>query len=212
MSEGDKQEMTETTRENRDHLQPEDLESLATATERSLPAHASAHVAECGLCRRKVEELTRLHAVLVALSPLLPASGFVDRVMRRVRLPVPWRVRILATARAHWVATAAAFAGLAGAIGFGTASVARYPDLTPMAVAAFIVERSMGFLWGLVMEAGRLVYGSGIVGGAQGILDQLTFSSAFLAVATVTLVGLGALRIMLSLLNVAPGTQPVNPA
>jgi hypothetical protein len=201
--------MTENTGEIRQHLQPEEVEALALEAGRSLPAHGSAHVTECARCSRDVTELRRLHGALVALSPLVPAPGLADRVMRRVRLPLPWRVRVLAALRQHWIETAAAFAGLAGAIWLGAAWAARYPEVNPVAVATFLVESSVALLWGAVMEAGRFVYGSGILATAEGLVGQLTLTTAFLAVATVTLVGLGALRIMWSLVRTAPGAAPV---
>lgn len=184
------------------HLQAEELESLAIPGDQVLPARGSAHAADCVSCRRDVEELQALHAVLQALTPLQPAVGFTDRVMRSVRLPLPWRVRVLQAVRRHQVATAAAFAGAATAVGVGLMWIARYPELTPMTIAAFLVQRSTALLWSGVMEVGRFVYGSGIVEATQGIAGQLTLLTAFVAVATITLIGLASLRIMLSLMDI----------
>ncbi|MBT8478990.1 MAG: hypothetical protein KJO06_08740, partial [Gemmatimonadetes bacterium] len=78
------------------------------------------------------------------------------------------------------------------------------PELTPMTIAAFLVQRSTALLWSGVMEVGRFVYGTGIVETAQGIVGQLTLVTAFVAVATVTLIGLASLRIMLSLMDIDP--------
>jgi hypothetical protein len=186
------------------HLQAEELESLAIPGDHELPARSSAHAAECVRCRRDVEELQALHALLQALAPLQPVVGFSDRVMRSVRLPLPWRVRVLQAVRRHQVATATAFVGAAAAIGVGLTWIARYPELTPMTVAAFLIQRSTALLWGGVMEVGRFVYGSGIVEATQGIVGQLTLLTAFVAVATITLIGLASLRIMLSLMDIDP--------
>lgn len=186
------------------HLQAEELETLAFPGDHRLPARSSAHAAECDRCRRDVEELQTLHALLQALTPLQPVVGFSDRVMQRVRLPLAWRVRVLQAVRRHQVATAAGFAGAAAAVGVGLTWIARYPELTPMTIAAFLVQRSMAHLWSGVMEVGRLVYGMGIVQTAQGIAGQLTPVSAFVAVATVTLIGLASLRILLSLMEIDP--------
>ncbi|NNK47687.1 MAG: hypothetical protein HKP01_02300, partial [Gemmatimonadetes bacterium] len=71
------------------HLQAEELESLAIPGDHRLPARSSAHAAECVRCQRDVEELRALHTALQALTPLQPALGFTDRVMQRVRLPLP---------------------------------------------------------------------------------------------------------------------------
>jgi hypothetical protein len=187
------------------HLQAEELDSLAITGDHALPARSSAHAAECVRCQRDIKELQALHAVLQALAPLQPAVGFTDRVMRSVRLPLPWRVRVLQAVRRHQVATAAAFAGAAATVGVGLGWIARYPDLTPMTIAAFLVQRSTALLWNGVMEVGRFVYGTGMVETTQGIVGQLTLLTAFVAVATVTLIGLASLRIMLSLMDIDPG-------
>ena len=186
------------------HLQSEELDSLAIPGDQALPARSSAHAAECVRCQRDIEELQTLHALLQALAPLQPAVGFTDRVMRSVRLPLPWRVRVLQALRRHQVATVASFAGVAAAVGVGLTWIARYPEVTPMTIAAFLVQRSMALLWSGVMEVGRFVYGSGILEMAQGVVGQVTPVSAFVAVATVTLIGLASFRILLSLMEIDP--------
>jgi len=186
------------------HLQAEELEALAMPGDHKLPARSSAHAADCDRCQRDVEELQTLHALLQALTPLQPVVGFSDRVMQRVRLPLPWRVRVLQAVRRHQVATAAAFAGAAAAVGVGLTWIARYPELTPMTIAAFLVQRSTALMWSGVMEVGRFVYGSGVLETAQGVAGQLTPVSAFVAVATVTLIGLASFRILLSLMEIDP--------
>ena len=186
------------------HLQAEELDSLAIPGDQALPARSSAHAAECVRCQRDIEELQTLHALLQALAPLQPAVGFTDRVMRSVRLPLPWRVRVLQALRRHQVATVASFAGVAAAVGVGLTWIARYPEVTPMTIAAFLVQRSMALLWSGVMEVGRFVYGSGVLEMAQGVVGQVTPVSAFVAVATVTLIGLASFRILLSLMEIDP--------
>jgi hypothetical protein len=186
------------------HLQAEELEALAMPGDHKLPARSSAHAAECDRCRRDVEELQTLHTLLQALTPLQPVVGFSDRVMQRVRLPLPWRVRVLQAVRRHQVATAAAFAGAAAAVGVGLTWIARYPELTPMTIAAFLVQRSTALMWSGVMEVGRFVYGSGVLEVARGVAGQVTPVSAFVAVATVTLIGLASFRILLSLMEIDP--------
>lgn len=204
-NEGVKFDMNAKHQERVRHLQAEELETLAIPGDPALPAHGSAHAAECVRCGREVRQLRNLHAALQALAPLQPAIGFTDRVMRSVRLPLPWRVRVLQAVRRHQLAAAAVFAGAAAAVGVGLTSIARYPELTPMTIAAFLVQRSTALLWSGVMEVGRLVYGTGFVQAAQEMAGQLTLPTAFVAVATVTLIGLASLRIMLSLMDVDPG-------
>jgi len=200
--------MNAKNRENRKHLPAEDLELLAIASERRLPARISAHAAECDRCRREVEQLRALHERLHALAPLQPMTGFSDRVMRRVRLPLPWRVRAAQAMRRHRLAAATAVAGMAGMIAAGLAWVARYPELTPVTVAAFLVQRFTAVMWSGVMQVGRLLYGSGIVDATRDAFGQVSPGTAFVAVATVTIVGLGALRVFLSLMTTSPSWQP----
>ncbi len=192
------------------HPRPEELERLALPGGRKLPRRTSAHVAECDRCEAAVAELRSLHATLQALPPLHPPAGFSDRVMKRVRLPEPWRVRALEAVRRHRLAAAAALAGAVAAVGVGVTWLARYPELTPVTVVAFLAERSTSLLWGGVMQVGRFVYGTGIVETVQGFAGQLTPTSGFVAVATVLLVGLGALRIMLTLMNVTTAARPAS--
>lgn len=201
-------EMNAKNREIRKHLRSEDLESLALARGRSLPERISAHAAECPRCRREVEELHALHERLRALAPLQPAIGFSDRVMRRVHLPLPWRARAVQAVHRHRLAAVAAVAGLGATIAAGLAWVARYPELTPVTVAAFLVQRLTAAAWSGVMQVGRLLYGSGIPEMAREAFGQVTPGTAFVAVATVTVVGLGALRIFLSLMTASPSRQP----
>jgi hypothetical protein len=155
-----------------------------------------------------VEELRALHQTLRTLAVLTPAVGFSDRVMRRVRLPVPLRIRARRAIRRHRLAAAGAFAGVTAAVAVGLAWIASYPELTPVTVAAFLVQRFTAALWSGVMLAGRFVYGSGIPEAAGEAFGQLTLGTAFAAVATLTVVGLGALRIFLSLMTTSPSARP----
>lgn len=177
------------------------LEELAAGRGRALPSDTVAHVDECARCSRRIEELREVHAALATLAPLSPAVGFADAVMRRVRLPLSWRARVLQAVRTHRAAGLAAFASVAVAVAGGGLVYARYPDLTPGALLAFVLDRSAALVWSGIMAAGRLVYDSGLSAAAQGLMEQLTLPSALLALATVSLVGLGALRILLRLLH-----------
>ena len=146
------------------HPRPDELEGLALPGGRKLRRRVSAHVAECERCGAAVEELRSLDATLKTLVPLHPLVGFSDRVMKRVRLPAPWRVRALEAVRRHQLAAAAALAGAVAAVGVGVTWLTRYPELTPVTVAAFLAERSTSLLWGGVMQVGRFVYGDDVIG------------------------------------------------
>jgi hypothetical protein len=184
-----------------DHLKTEQLEVLALERGRQLPSGAVAHLQECASCGRELGELRRLHSALALLAALGPAAGFTDRVMARVRLPLPLRVRILEVVRAHRLAAAAALAGVIGATAGSLVMQAQYPDLTPMALAVFLLNRSMALMWSGVMAVGRLLYDSGLAAGVEGLIQQLTIGGALLLLATLSLVGLGALRILMRLMD-----------
>lgn len=193
--------------ENPKHLRLEEIDTVALEGGRGLPRRSSAHAAECERCREEARDLRRLHTALTALASLQPGVGLPDRVMRSVTLPRPWRERAAASLREHWAATAAVIAGLAGALGLGLTAASRYPELTPITVAAFLGERAGALAWSVVMEIGQLVYRTGMLAVAQSAAEQLTVATAFVAVATVTLVGLGALRVMLSLMDISAGAR-----
>ncbi|MGD8277385.1 MAG: zf-HC2 domain-containing protein [Gemmatimonadota bacterium] len=52
-----------------------------------------AHVAHCSQCRAEVEDWRAVYAALAALPRFAPRKGFVDRVMARVRIRLPWHAR-----------------------------------------------------------------------------------------------------------------------
>jgi len=191
-----------------EHLRPEEIDAIALEGDRALPARSSAHVAACERCRGEVGELKRLHAALASLDFPRPRAGLADRVMQRVSLPLPWRRRTLLKVRQHRVATAAAFAGVLSGVALGLQAMSRYPELTPPAIATFLVERLGAIAWSAVMYVGQLVVRTGLLAVLQGATAQLTPITGFVAVATVTLVGLGALRVLLSLMNAPVGARP----
>jgi hypothetical protein len=193
--------MNKRTLAQRKHLRIEEMDTLALKGGRRLRERDLAHLAACERCRSDVEELRVLHAALAALAPLQPLAGFADRVMQRVQLPIAWRVRALEAARAHWIATAGAVAGFVAVVVAGGTLLSRYPELTPVTVAGFLLQRGTELAWGVMMDAGRFLYGTGLVSLAQGLAEQMAPVTAFAALATVLVVGLGALRVMLSLMN-----------
>ncbi|HKK08583.1 MAG TPA: hypothetical protein VKA44_06840, partial [Gemmatimonadota bacterium] len=113
------------------HLTREERELfLPDAPEGKPPAEARRHVEGCERCRREVEALRSLHAALASLPRLDPRPGFADAVMARVRLPVPWYVRVWDVVTEHWLSLSLA-AGLLGAtVGTGLWWLTSQPELT----------------------------------------------------------------------------------
>ena len=56
-------------------------------------AAVGSHVAQCSECQAEVEDWRAVFAALSALPVLAPRAGFAERVMARVRIPIPWHVR-----------------------------------------------------------------------------------------------------------------------
>lgn len=145
----------------------------------------------------------RVSSALEALPRFEPAAGFVSRVMARITLPVavPLHVRLGIAFRQHWVL---ATTGLAGAAAAGAAALvwqARYPEATPVAVGLFAVRRVGELAWEAVLSMGRLLYESGLMTTLQGIVDSLTTADALMALATVSLVGIGSFSVLLRLVE-----------
>ena len=74
------------------HLTPEDLDAwLADA----LSPAAQEHLAGCPACRERAETEREVVALIAGLPLMTPDPGFADRVMARVAVPQPIRVRTL---------------------------------------------------------------------------------------------------------------------
>lgn len=52
------------------------------------------HLVHCTRCQAELEEWRSLFATLAALPSYVPADGFGDRVMARVRIPLTWHQRV----------------------------------------------------------------------------------------------------------------------
>ena len=148
-------------------------------------------------------QIQRVGATLDQLQRFQPASGFVDRVMARITLPafVPVHVRLGAMLKRHWILTTASVTGAAAAGMAAVAWNARYPEATPIAIAVFVVRRVGEFAWGSMLSVARLFYESGFLLSLQGIADSLTTVDALMALATVSLVGIGSFSVLLRLME-----------
>lgn len=186
------------------HLTPDEIEAVA---ERSavLPEARRGHARSCAGCAREVAELRRLSAALASLPLREPAPGFGDRVMARVKLPVPWHSRLAAAVRERTAAGVAVAATL-GALLAGTGLWAvRFPHLNPTVLASWLAGQAGDLLWQGAMTAGRFAYAMGLTDLAGALQAELTLATAFAALATVALVGVGALSVMIRLVRAEPG-------
>lgn len=186
------------------HLTPDEIEAVAE-TSAALPETRREHARSCATCAREVAELRRLSAALAKLPLHEPASGFSDRVMARVRLPVPWHLRLAASVRERTAAGVAVAATL-GALLAGTGLWAfRFPHLSPTVLAEWLAGHAGELLWQGAMAAARLAYATGLTDLAGALQAELSLASAFAALATISLVGVGALSVMIRLVRAEPG-------
>lgn len=145
----------------------------------------------------------RVGASLDSLARFEPTPGFVERVMARVTLPpyVPLHLQIGAALRRHWGLALAGVAGALAGVAVTVAWSARYPEATPVAIGVFAIRRIGELAWNGVLSAGRFLYESGLVGVLEGIAEGLTTTDALLALATVSLVGIGSFAVLLRLVE-----------
>lgn len=139
------------------HPTPDRLEAYV---EEALPdaerAVLESHLEGCGRCRTEVEEWRALFTALETLPAFEPASGFTERVMAQVRLPVPW-----------WARLVAMVTQLAPRSTFGwvlVAGLVSVPALTAGGAVAWLLTRpavSPQALWVLFTQGATQMAGSG---------------------------------------------------
>lgn len=145
-----------------------------------------------------LDELDRL---IAALPSFAPAARFAERVMARVRLPSPWYISLWVMVRTHWVATGAAAATLAATTWAAAYLLLSNPTVTPGALAAFVWEEARQLAWHAVVSVGRLAVDSGIPSALSGIAGQVQPAQALLALAALSLLGVGASLMLLRLVR-----------
>lgn len=178
-----------TERRTRRHLETEELER-ATIGEGALPAPRREHLDGCARCRDELASLERLHRQLSTLPYHEPSPDFADAVVSRVpHLSAPWYVRALSGDWAPWAGFSAGAVALS-AIGFWiwlftSSGVAVRP------VVAVATEWVRAALWDVVVDAGRLLYDTGLGPAAAELVGALTPGTA--AAVLAGLAALGAL-------------------
>lgn len=185
------------------HLTPDEVEAVVErSTAPSDPRRC--HLDTCAACAREVEALRRLSAALAALPTSMPTPGFAERVMARVTLPVPWHRRIAAAVRSGTAAGIGVAATLAALLAGAGLWATQFPDLRPLALAGWIGAQAGDLLWSTVLAGGRILYTLGLTDLAAAFGADLTITSALAALATVALVGMGALSVMVRLVRQQP--------
>jgi hypothetical protein len=186
------------------HLTPDEVEAAA---ERSAVWSETRreHARSCAACAREVAELRRLSAALANLPPREPAHGFADRVLARVRLPVPWHRRMAVAVRERTAAGIAVAATLVALLAGTGLWAFRFPHLSPTVLAGWLAGQAGDLLWRGAIAAGRVGYAMGLPELAGALQAELSLVSAFAALATIALVGVGSLSVMIRLVRHEPG-------
>lgn len=168
------------------HLRMEELERLALG-EGSLPGPRRGHLDGCARCRKELASISALHDALSSLPYRAPSAGFADAVMRRVELPAPWYVRLFARNWTRWAGFSAGTLAVA-AIGFWTWLFAG-SGIAMRPVVSVVVEWIRAAFWELVVDAGRILYDTGIAPGAAEAISSLTPATAAALLAILALLG-----------------------
>lgn len=185
------------------HLEPEEIEAAAE-TSAQLAEDRRAHARSCAACAREVAVLRRLSTALAALPAREPSPGFADRVMARVSLPVPWHRRMAAAIRDRTAAGVGIAATIAALLAGAGLWAVRFPDLRPLSLAGWLAGQAGDLAWQATIAAARIAYGLGLTDVAGALQAELSLTSLFAALATIALVGAGALSVMIRLVRHEP--------
>lgn len=187
----------------RTHLTPDEVEAVVESST-ALAEPRRRHLESCRACAGEVEELRRLAAALAALPTWMPTPGFAERVMARVTLPVPWHRRIAVAVRDGTAAGVGMAATLAALLAGAGLWATQFPELRPLALAGWLAGQAGDLVWSAVLAGGRTLYALGLTDLAAAFGADLTITSALAALATVSLVSVGALSVMIRLVREQP--------
>lgn len=188
--------MTTERRDLSTHLTPEELD-LLLERDAEAAARVEAHLDRCLACRREAAAVRHLHHRLAALPRLETSPGFAQRVMARVRLPVPWYVRVWAAVRERLAVLTVVMAtvGVAGgAVGWWL--LGRY-DVTLGGLAEYGLESLRNLVLEAVIGLARLAYEVGAVEMVAGVAQGLDPLQALAILGALGAAGLTALFLAL---------------
>ena len=188
------------------HLAAEALERAA-GNPGAISEAQRRHIETCAQCATGVEDVRHASVVLRNLPVMQPRPGFTDRVMARVRLPLPWHRRAAVAMRERKTATLGLAGGLATVCAGAAVWVIRFPDLRPLALASWMAGQASDLFWQGTMELGRVAYALGLTDLAAQIGADLSITSALAGLATIALVSMGSFSVMVRLLREAEQTM-----
>ncbi|MBK7908086.1 MAG: hypothetical protein IPJ78_16190 [Gemmatimonadetes bacterium] len=168
---------------NHRHLLPNEIDLLVDGDAGFGVAPLRAHLAECGDCRARYDELRIVAEAVDALPHFTPNLRFADGIMAQVQIVEPWHVAATESAR-RLIPTSTPMRVLVGA-GAGLAAV------TISGSAAWLAFRGdlAGWVVGLFLDRTRqtLVTGAGeVAAGALGADATTTLASGGLATLAIT--------------------------
>lgn len=185
------------------HLTPDEVEAVVDRST-DLGDARLRHLDACAECAREVEELRRLSVALSALPTWTPTPGFAERVMARVTLPLPWHRKLAAAVRDRTAAGLGVAATLAALLAGAGLWATQFPDLRPLTLAGWLAGQAGDVFWSAVLAGGRALYALGLTDLVAAFGADLTITSALAALATLSLVGVGALSVMIRLVREQP--------
>ena len=182
------------------HLTAEVLERAAGNPDAVSETHRR-HVESCGQCATGIGDVRHASVVLRQLSAMEPRSGFADRVMARVLLPLPWHRRAVAVALERKTASLGLAGGFATVCAGALVWAIRFPDLRPLTLASWVGGQAADLFWQGTMGLGRVAYALGLTDLAGAIGADLNVTSALAGLATIALMSMGSFSVMVRLVR-----------
>ena len=182
------------------HLTADELE-LAAADSDVLADEHGRHVEMCQRCAASIVDIREVTVALRNLAVVSPRPGFVERVMARVTLPLPWHRRAVAAAWERKTASAGAAATVALLAGGGAVWAIWFDSLRPAALAGWIAGQAGDLVWQVTIGLGRVAYALGLTDLLGAIGADLTVGTAIAGLATIALMSIGSMSVMVRLVR-----------
>ncbi len=179
------------------HLLPNEIDLMVDGDAGFGVAPLRAHLAECGDCRARVDELRAVAGALDALPHFTPRRQFADSVMGKVQVIEPWHVAAVETAK-RFVPASTPMRLLAGT-GAGVAAVAISGSAVWLAFRADLAA----WAFGLFLDRGRETVLSGAGEVAAGALGAGATGAT--AAGGLTMLAIGTVVLAATALGAAAG-------
>lgn len=162
------------------------------------------HVDGCDRCHRELAALRRLDERLASLPFHEPSPNFVEAVMARVELPLPWYRKAWAAVVERWVVVVASLSGVGASAGLAAWWIGSRPELTVGGLAGFVLERASALFWSAVIGLGQRIWATGLPASLRTLVESIEPLEAALAMAVLSLCAVAAGAVMTRLLDAEP--------